>query len=66
MCHRDSNCGAQTCRRCEQVVSGITSLETHKKVEEAWKTAVKNEDEKIAYILQAILRQIGYDYGHRG
>ena len=23
MCHRDSNCGAQTCRRCESVLESI-------------------------------------------
>lgn len=43
----------------------IVSLDTHKKIEEAWNSAVENNEKEIAYFLEALLRQIGYDYGHR-
>jgi len=45
MCHRDSNCGAQTCRRCESIVEELS-----------WETP-RNAAEICKLLQQAILHQ---------
>lgn len=73
MCHRDSNCGAQTCRRCESVVEEIVEghqiatpqTSTYQAVYTAWNVALNNGDNNEAFALRALLREMNYQQGYR-
>ncbi len=76
MCHRDSNCGAQTCRRCESVIenlpttrfdleSTVPTIRSYESVYLVYVQSVKDGDKETAAILCALLRDMHWRMGGR-